>query len=105
MAYKKDVDDHRESPSFKLMELLLDRGAEVTYCDPHVPSIQQKRHYDLSPMESQPTTPAYWQSLDCALISTDHTLFDWDQIVENSKLVVDTRNATTNLEGVGFSER
>jgi len=97
MAYKKDVDDHRESPSFKLMELLLDRGAEVTYCDPHVPSIQQKRHYDLSPMESQPTTPAYWQSLDCALISTDHTLFDWDQIVENSKLVVDTRNATKNV--------
>ena len=97
MAYKRDVDDHRESPSFKLMELLLDRGAEVSYCDPHVPSIQQKRHYDLSPMETQPATPAYWQSLDCALISTDHTVFDWDEIVVNSKLVVDTRNATKNV--------
>jgi len=98
MAYKKDVDDHRESPSFKLMEILLQRGAVVTYCDPHVPSLSQKRHYDMPAMSTQEPGPDYWSSLDCVLISTDHSLFDWDEIVFNSKLVVDTRNATKHVK-------
>ena len=98
MAYKKDVDDHRESPSFKLMEILLARGAEVTYCDPHVPKLPKMRHYDVPAMSTQDLGPAYWSSLDCTLISTDHSLFDWDEIVEHSKLVVDTRNATKEVK-------
>jgi UDP-N-acetyl-D-glucosamine dehydrogenase len=97
MAYKKDVDDHRESPSFKLMEILMKRGADVSYCDPHIPSLPQMRHYDFPQMSTQQPCPAYWQSLDCVLISTDHTLFDWDEIVANAALVVDTRNATNNV--------
>lgn len=97
MAYKKDIDDHRESPSFKLMELLLDRGAEVSYCDPHVPKLPKMRHYDLPAMTTEQPTPEYFASLDCVLISTDHTLFDWDEIVKHASLVVDTRNATKNV--------
>ena len=98
MAYKKDVDDHRESPSFKLLDILLERGAEVSYCDPHVPFLPKKRHYDVPSMTTEQPSPEYWQSLDCALISTDHTLFDWEEIVANSQLVVDTRNATKNVK-------
>jgi len=97
MAYKKDVDDHRESPSFKLMEILLERGADVSYCDPHVPTLPKMRHYDVPAMSTQKPEPSYWNSLDCTLISTDHSLFDWEEIVTNSKLVVDTRNATKEV--------
>ena len=97
MAYKKDVDDSRESPSFKLMEILLERGAEVSFCDPHVPELPKMRHYDIPPMSSQEPGPGYWSSLDCVVVSTDHSLFDWQEIVANSKLVVDTRNATKDV--------
>jgi len=97
MAYKKDIDDPRESPSFKLMELLLERGADISYCDPHIPELPGMRHYDLPAMTSKLPTPEYFASLDCALIATDHTLFDWDEIVKHSSLVVDTRNATKNV--------
>ena len=97
MAYKKDIDDHRESPSFKLIELLLDRGAEVSYCDPHVPKLPEMRHYDLPAMTTEQPTPEYFSSLDCTLVSTDHTLFDWDEVVRHSSLVVDTRNATSSV--------
>jgi UDP-N-acetyl-D-glucosamine dehydrogenase len=97
MAYKKDIDDHRESPSFKLIELLMDRGAEVSYCDPHIPQLPKMRHYDLPAMTTRQPTPEYFASLDCVLISTDHSLFDWNEIVRCSKLVVDTRNATKDV--------
>ena len=97
MAYKKDVDDHRESPSFKLMELLIERGANVSYCDPHVPSLPAMRNYDVPRLATEQPSPEYWSSLDCALISTDHSLFDWHEIVKYSKLVVDTRNATKEV--------
>lgn len=98
LAYKKDIDDHRESPSFKLMELLLERGADVSYSDPHVPVIPKMRHYDVPAMESQAPGPDYWKSLDCVLVSTDHSIFDWEEVVANSELVVDTRNATKGIE-------
>lgn len=97
LAYKKDIDDHRESPSFKIMELLIQRGAEVSYCDPHVPTVPKMRHYDFPPLSTEQPTTEYWHSLDCALIATDHTLFDWAEIVNYSKLVVDTRNATKSV--------
>jgi UDP-N-acetyl-D-glucosamine dehydrogenase len=97
IAYKKDIDDPRESPSFKLMELLQKRGADLSYCDPHVPTLPSMRHYDVPNLSSQEMTPEYFQDLDCVLISTDHTVFDWDLIVKNSKLVIDTRNATKDV--------
>ena len=97
VAYKKDVDDPRESPSFKLMELLAKRGAELTYSDPHIPTLPKMRSFDVPALDSQDLTQEYLGSLDCALIATDHTAFDYELIVSGSSLVVDTRNATKNI--------
>ncbi len=97
VAYKKDVDDPRESPSFELMELLLRRGAELTFSDPHVPRLPKMRHFHLPEMTSQELTPAFLQSLDAVLIATDHSAFDYDMIVKHAPLVIDTRNATANV--------
>jgi len=97
MAYKKDVDDPRESPSFELMKLLLERGADLTYNDPHIPKLRPMRHYDVEPMSSQDLTPEYLQSQDCVLIATDHSAYDFDEIVKHSTMVLDTRNATANV--------
>ncbi|MDY3554995.1 nucleotide sugar dehydrogenase [Gemmata sp. JC717] len=98
MAYKKDIDDPRESPSFELLDLLLKKGASVTYNDPHIPSLPRMRHWPhLEPMQSQPLTPEYLAAQDCVLIATDHTAYDYDFIVRHSKLVIDTRNATKTV--------
>ncbi|MFM8477147.1 MAG: nucleotide sugar dehydrogenase [Planctomycetaceae bacterium] len=97
MAYKKDVDDPRESPSFELLELLLHRGAVLTYSDPHVPALPKMRHYQLPPMQSTPLTPEFLAAQDCVLISTDHSAFDYAFIARHSRLIVDTRNATRNV--------
>ena len=98
-AYKKDVDDPRESPSFELMKLLGERGAVLTYNDPHVPSLPRMRHYpNLPAMQSQELTPAYLASQDCVLIATDHSAYDYDFIVEHARLVLDTRNATAKVK-------
>lgn len=99
VAYKKDVDDPRESPSFVLMELLLQRGADLTYSDPHVAKLPAMRHHDLPAMSSKDLTPEFLASQDCVLIATDHTAFDYQAIVEHAPLVVDTRNATKNIQG------
>ena len=98
MAYKKDVDDPRESPSFELMQLLRRRGAVLTYNDPHVPSLPKMRHYpDMPVINSQELTAAYLGGQDCVLIATDHSAYDYDFIVRHSHLVLDTRNATKNV--------
>ncbi len=97
VAYKKDVDDPRESPSFKLMELLRERGAVLSYSDPHIPELPRMRSFDVPALVSQTLTPDYLASLDCALIATDHSAFDWDEIVQHSNLVIDTRNATRDV--------
>ena len=97
VAYKKDVDDPRESPSFKLMELLEERNADLSYCDPHIPKLPKMRHFDVPELSSQPLTKEYLATLDCALIATDHTAFDYDLIVANCDVVIDTRNATKNV--------
>ncbi|MGA7623429.1 MAG: nucleotide sugar dehydrogenase [Candidatus Acidiferrales bacterium] len=99
VAYKKDVDDLRESPSLKLLELLTARGAKLDYNDPYFPSLHKMRHYDFSNMKSVELTPERLASYDCVLIATDHTSYDYNAIVKNSKLVVDTRNATRNVKG------
>ena len=98
MAYKKDVDDPRESPSFELLKLLRRNGALVTYSDPHIPVLPRMRHYpDLPTMTSNELTAKYLRAQDCVLIATDHSAFDWDFIVTHSRLVVDTRNATKRV--------
>src|SRR5271166_1056936 len=94
IAYKRDVDDLRESPALTLIELLQERGAAVSYNDPYLPSVGRGRHYSLD-MESTPLEDmARW---DCVLIVTDHSVYDWPQIVTEAQLVVDTRNATGEI--------
>jgi UDP-N-acetyl-D-glucosamine dehydrogenase len=97
IAYKKDVDDLRESPSLKLIELLRKRGAHVDYNDPYFPSLHKMRHYDYSLMRSVELTSKALASYDCVLISTDHSSYDYNAIVEAAQLVVDTRNATRHV--------
>jgi UDP-N-acetyl-D-glucosamine dehydrogenase len=97
MAYKKNVDDPRESPGFELMHLLLHRGAIVQYHDPLIPTLPAMRRYPHLSMASQALTPDSLHRQDCVVIVTDHSTYDWSWIVENSSLVVDTRNATKNV--------
>ncbi len=100
LAYKKDVDDVRESPSLKLMELFKELGAEVDYNDPYIPMPPRLRKYKLD-KGSVALTPENLGAYTCVVIATDHSLYDPDFIVENSKLVVDTRNLVRNLNGNG----
>lgn len=97
VAYKRDIDDPRESPSFKLMELLGARGAQLTYNDPFIPSLPAMRHFDVPALTSVPLTAEFLASQDCVLIATDHSQYDWPAIVSAAKLVVDTRNATRDV--------
>lgn len=97
VAYKKDVDDPRESPSFKLMEELLRRGADLSYNDPHIPVLPEMRHYDVPHMSSEELTPQWLASQDLVLIATDHSAYDYDFIVKQCRLVIDTRNATKHV--------
>jgi UDP-N-acetyl-D-glucosamine dehydrogenase len=99
VAYKKDVDDLRESPSLKLLELLTDRGANVDYNDPYFPALHKMRHYDFSHLRSIPLTAETLGKYDCVLIATDHSSYDCEMIVDKSRLVVDTRNATRRVVG------
>ncbi|MEO2009261.1 MAG: UDP binding domain-containing protein, partial [Pirellulaceae bacterium] len=97
VAYKKDVDDPRESPAFKLMELLQQVGVKLSYSDPHIPVLPSMRHYDVPRLASEALSPEYLAAQDCVLIVTDHTAYDYDEIVRFSHLVVDTRNATAAI--------
>jgi UDP-N-acetyl-D-glucosamine dehydrogenase len=97
-AYKKDIDDPRESPSFKLMEILLEGGAEVDYNDPLIPELPSMRMYDIH-RKSVELTEENLSKYDCVLISTDHSVYDWDFIAEHANLIVDTRNAMSNVTG------
>jgi UDP-N-acetyl-D-glucosamine dehydrogenase len=98
MAYKKDVDDLRESPSLKLLELLTASGAKLDYNDPYFPALHKMRHYDFSHMRSVDLTPQQIAKYDCVLIATDHSSYNVEEIVKNAKLVVDTRNATRHVK-------
>ena len=97
VAYKKDVDDLRESPSLKIMQLLLQRGALVEYNDPYFPSMHRMRHYDYSKMRSVDLTPQLLAAYDAVVIATDHSSYDYQQILDAAQLVVDTRNATKSV--------
>lgn len=97
VAYKKDIDDPRESPAYKVMELLHERGADLSYCDPQIPTLPDARRYNVLPLEAQPYTPAYLKSLDCAVVVTDHTAFVPQVLVDSAQLIVDTRNLTAGV--------
>jgi UDP-N-acetyl-D-glucosamine dehydrogenase len=94
IAYKRDIDDLRESPALTIIELLRQRGAEVDYNDPFFPSVGKGRHYDLN-MTSASLEDL--SSYDCVLIVTDHSAYDYQQIVNDAQLVIDTRNATHGI--------
>jgi UDP-N-acetyl-D-glucosamine dehydrogenase len=95
VAYKKDIDDLRESPALTIIELLQKDGAQVSYNDPFFPHIGKGRKYDLQ-MDCTPLTDL--GKYDCVLIVTDHTDYDYKKIVQESQLVVDTRNATKGIK-------
>jgi UDP-N-acetyl-D-glucosamine dehydrogenase len=97
LAYKKDIDDLRESPSIELIELLEKKGAKVDYNDPYVPhSIKQRQHH--LQMKSKKLSTKMLKGYDVVVISTDHTCYDYQWIVNNSKMVVDSRNATAGVK-------
>ena len=95
IAYKKDIDDLRESPSLTVIDLLREQGAEVLYNDPYFPMVGRGRHYNLN-MTSTPLVNM--EQYDCVLIMTDHSAYDYEEIVSRAQLVVDARNATRGIE-------
>jgi UDP-N-acetyl-D-glucosamine dehydrogenase len=97
VAYKKDVDDVRESPALEIMEILQSKGAVLSYSDPYIPRLHKMRHYDFSHMSSVSLTEDVLKIHDVALITTDHTTFKYQWIVDHSNLVVDSRNATREV--------
>lgn len=99
MAYKKDIDDLRESPSLTVIELLREQGAEVLYNDPYFPTVGRGRHYSLN-MTCTPLDDL--DQFDCVLIMTDHSDYNYREIVSKSKLVVDTRNATKGIQAANI---
>jgi UDP-N-acetyl-D-glucosamine dehydrogenase len=96
VAYKKDVDDPRESPAFEIMELLKARGAHVSYHDPHVPQLPVMRRHSIR-LRSEPLSPEYLAAQDCVLIVTDHSNVNYEWVSRHAPLIVDTRNATAGL--------
>lgn len=102
VAYKRDVDDPRESPAFELLELLAERGAVLSFSDPHVPVLPAMRRRPALAqatidMASRELTAEFLAAQDVSIIVTDHSAFDYDHIVRHSRLVVDTRNATARV--------
>jgi UDP-N-acetyl-D-glucosamine dehydrogenase len=92
LAYKKDIDDPRESPSFELLELLLEHGAKVSYHDPHIPAAPSMRSWpELPRLESVPLTPEVVRAADAVLIATDHSTIDYEALARSAQLIIDTR--------------
>ncbi len=99
LSYKPDISDDRESPSYRLMDLLDERGAEVAYHDPHVPMIQPSReHAHWAGLESVPWDRATIESHDAVVISTNHSAIDYTRLAEWARLIVDTRNAMAGID-------
>ncbi len=94
VAYKKDIDDLREAPALTIIELLQKEGAEVSYNDPFFPFVGKGRKYDLQ-MTNTPLDNI--GAFDCVIVVTDHSEYDYEQIVKQAQLVVDTRNATKRI--------
>src|SRR5437868_5342718 len=94
VTYKKDISDSRESPAMEVIKLLSGLGAEVTYSDPYAPSIQVEGRK----MEAVPASREVLAASDIAIIITNHTAFDYPEIIRNAPLVFDTRNATDGIK-------
>ncbi len=99
LSYKADIDDDRESPSFELIELLQERGAVVSYCDPYVPVARRGRKHDIH-LSSVPCTPEELAKYDAVLISTAHSQFGDADLYRSVKLVIDTRNIVPRNAGI-----
>ncbi len=98
VAFKKNVDDIRNSPALKIMELLLQRGAQhLTFNDPHVNEV----HLNGTVMVSQELTDELISQVDCVIITTDHSKYDFENIVKHANLIIDTRNATKSVQNAG----
>jgi len=95
VAYKKNVDDLRETPAFKLMELLLEKKAQMDYHDPYIPDLTPTRDYDFR-MSSVDLSAETLAGYDLVILTTDHDLFDYDLILQNAKCIVDTRGRYKN---------
>ena len=90
LAYKKNIDDTRESPAVEIMDLLQAKGAHIDYSDPHVPTFPRKRDYHFD-LQSVALTPESIASYDCLVLATDHDGFDYAQLLQHAQLIVDTR--------------
>ena len=99
VAYKKDVDDNRESPALKIMDLLKQEGAEVSYNDPHIPRCAGMRHYPHFDLVSTPLDERTLKEADLVLLVTDHSAYDYAWIASQARLIVDTRNAFKGIKG------
>lgn len=99
MAYKKDVDDPRESPSFKIFERLTELGADLSYHDPYIPRLPRMRNYNLQGLESVDLTADRLAEQDAVLIATDHSNVDYQLVADHAPLIVDTRNALQHITG------
>jgi UDP-N-acetyl-D-glucosamine dehydrogenase len=102
VAYKRDVDDVRESPALDVIMLLRERGANVAYHDPHVASIRVDHdpHNHRAPtMDTSAYSDDLLQSADCVVVITDHSSYDWSHILQHSRLVIDTRGVTRRTQG------
>jgi UDP-N-acetyl-D-glucosamine dehydrogenase len=97
VAYKRDTSDTRESPSLDIMKLLRERGAKVDYHDPFVPSLGAGVAGPGPASRSVALTPAHVRKYDCAVVVTDHAGIDYQMLVDHSRVVVDTRNATRSI--------
>jgi UDP-N-acetyl-D-glucosamine dehydrogenase len=91
LSYKPDIDDDRESPSFEIIELLRDRGADVSYCDPYIPEARKGRHHDLR-LRSVPCTADEFSRYDAIIVATPHRQFRDTELFRGVALVIDTRN-------------
>jgi UDP-N-acetyl-D-glucosamine dehydrogenase len=96
VAYKRDVDDVRESPALDVISLLEHRGAKVSYHDPYVRSIRLENN---AIMENTPISASLLENADCVVVITDHRAIDWSIVVNHSRLIVDTRHATSGYTG------
>ncbi len=102
IAYKKNVDDTRESPSVEIMQQLHDAGAEVAYCDPLVPAFPPMRRYRFE-LASEPFEAENLARFDCVVIGTDHDLFDWELLARHARAIVDARGVYRGRNGKVFA--
>ena len=98
IAYKKDIDDTRESPGIEIINILKGKGAKVDYNDPFVPSFSGLRRYPDIAMKSVKLSEKKLKEYNCIVIVTNHSGYDYSWIVKNSRLIIDTRNATKGLK-------